>query len=229
MKNINETIIPVEHSIIDGLYTRIAYAKEGCVIVGCEHNKGGTAVLLSGSIAQIDGEIKYKIDAPKIFNTSAGTQRIAMALTDCVYATMHSVTSKTVEDAEKELFKQVPQITRIRNSFNKLLLEHKKTKEQIELEMDSQDTFFERSEMYHISDSLIDGLGAIARTNINQYETIGIAIKNGKRMPLARYVNHSDIPNAYFEDLENGDLSLIAIVDISKGDEIFVDYNRRLK
>ena len=228
IENISEIIIPIEHSIVDGLYTRIAYAKAGSVIVGCEHKKGGTAVLLKGTIRQIDGEEKYEISAPFIFNTKAGTQRVAIAMTDCAYSTMHSVDALTVEDAEKELFVQAPQIARIRNSFNALLLEHKITAYKIQEEMELQTTHFEVSDSYFISDSLVHGVGSMAKVNINKYETIGIAVKNGDRFPLARYVNHSDIPNAYFEDLENGDIALIASSDIPLGNEIFVNYRERI-
>lgn len=224
----NEVLIPVEHSVVDGLYTRIAYAKQGSLIVGCAHKKGGTAVLLSGAIRQIDGENKCDIQAPTIFNTFAGTQRIAYAITDCTYATMHSVNSDNVLDAEKELFEQEPQITRIRNSFNRLLLEHNISNEQVNEEMNDQITHFEYSNIYYISESIIDGLGTMLKCDVIKGDTIGVAIRNGNRTPLARYINHSDIPNAYFIDLENRDVSLIAMVDIEKGEEVLVDYTKRM-
>lgn len=224
----NEVLIPIEHSVVDGIYTRIAYAKQGSLIVGCAHKKGGTAVLLSGAIRQIDGENKYDIQAPTIFNTFAGTQRVAYAITDCTYATMHSVNSDNVLDAEKELFEQEPQITRIRNSFRRLLLEHNITNDKVQEEMSSQITHFEHSNIYYISESIIDGLGTMLKCDVLNGEMIGIAVRNGNRSPLARYVNHSDIPNACFVDLENGDVSIVAISNISKGNEVLVDYSKRM-
>lgn len=40
----SETIIPIEESIVDGVYTRIAYAPANCYIIGCEYKQGGTLV-----------------------------------------------------------------------------------------------------------------------------------------------------------------------------------------
>lgn len=228
LSEISETIIPIEHSVVDGVYTRIAYAKAGCIVVGCTHKKGGTAILLSGGIKQIDGDNKYEIFAPKIFNTEAGTQRVALALTDCTYATIHSVIATTVEEAEKEIFEEVPQITRIKNSFNELLLENKITDNNVQEFMDSLPVTYEHSDTYIIEKSIIDGLGSMARKDIFKNEIIGVAIKDGNRMPLARYVNHSDIPNAKFIDNDDGNTILVAIVSIPMGNEIFVNYKEKI-
>lgn len=226
--NISEYIIPVEDSIVDGLYTRIAYAKAGTIVVGCSHKKGGAAILLSGTIKQIDGDFKYEVSAPKIFNTFSGTQRIAYAVTDVVYATTHSVNAITTEDAEKELFVEVPQITRIRNSFKTFLLEHNITNDNVKDFMNSLPVVYEHSDVYAIEKSVIDGYGSMAKRDIMKDEIIGIALKDGNRLPLARYVNHSDIPNAKFEDLENGDIVLKATIIIPKDCEIFVNYKERV-
>lgn len=223
----SETIIPIEDSIVDGVYTRIAYANAGSVVVGCTHKKGGTAILLSGTIRQIDGDDKYEISAPRIFNTQAGTQRIALAVTDCVYATIHSVEAITTEDAEKELFVETPQITRIRNSFKTFLLEHNISNDDVKDFMNSLPVNYEHSDIYAIEKSVVDGYGSIAKRDIMKDEIIGIALKDGNRLPLARYVNHSDIPNAKFEDLENGDIILKAKVVIPQGSEIFINYRER--
>lgn len=222
-----EAIIPIEHTIKDGVYTRIAYAKAGQLIVGCEHKKGGTAVLLKGTIRQIDGDQAYMVEAPFIINTDPGTQRIAFAETDAVYATMHSVVATTVEEAEKEVFVQVPQITRIRNSFNSLLLTLNVTDEEVKAEMDSQITLGEESDSYTIGNSAIHGLGCFAKRDIIRGECIAIAEIDGFRLPTARYVNHSDLPNAVFIDYKDS-VSLVATKDIPLGYEILVNYKQRL-
>lgn len=38
-----EALIPIEHTVVDGIYTRIAYAVKGQVIIGCPHKKGGNS------------------------------------------------------------------------------------------------------------------------------------------------------------------------------------------
>jgi len=223
----NESIMLIEDSITDGVYTRILHAKAKDFIVGCTHKKGGTAVLLYGTIRIIDGENKYEIIAPAIFNTQAGSQKLAYAVTDCGYATMHSVEATTTEDAEKELFVEVPQLTRIRNSFKSFLIENNVTNDDVKYFMNSLPVNYEHSDIYTIEKSIIDGLGSIAKRNITKDEVIGVAVKDGNRLPLARYVNHSDMPNAKFIDCENNDIILVSTVFIPIGNEIFVNYKER--
>lgn len=222
----SETIIPIEHTVIDGVYTRIAYAPANCLIVGCAHKKGGSAFLMKGSIRQIDGDNKYEISAPFIFNTEQGTQRLAYTLTDTIYATTHSVSANTVEEAELEVFEQVPQITRIRNSFKSLLLSLNTTEEVIQEEMDSLDVINEQNSLYKIQPSSIHGLGCFSTTLLETGTCIAMAAINGNRLPTARYINHSDIPNARFIDYKDG-IALIAIKDIPIGYEILVNYKER--
>ena len=228
LENINESIIPIDHCIVDGIYNRTAYAKAGNIIVGCSHLKDGIAFLLSGTILQIDGDKKYKISAPKTIQTKKGTQRIAYAVTDCTYSTVHRVKATTVEDAEREVFKEVPQITRIRNDFNKMLLDFKIDAKMIEKEMTSKGHKLELSDIYKIDLSPIDGYGIFAKKNILKDELIAVSQSGNIRYSTARYINHSDNPNSMIKK-QNNDIILIAIKDIQKGSEIFTNYKESLK
>ena len=223
-----EALIPIEHTVVDGIYTRIAYAVKGQVIIGCPHKKGGLAILLNGAIQQIDGEDKYFIRAPKIFNTKAGTQRAALVVEDCTYVTSHSVNASTVEEAEKEIFEGVPQLTRIRNSFKSLLLENKITEEDINKEMDSLPVTIEPSEKYYLGKSSIHGIGVFSKIEFKPEEVIAMSVLDGNRLATARYVNHSDIPNAKLVDYKDNSTALVAKENIPSGCEILIDYRRRL-
>lgn len=222
-----EAIIPVEHTLVDGTYTRIAYAVKGQMIVGCPHKKGGVAVLLNGTIQQVDGDTKYEITAPKTFNTKAGTQRAAFVLEDCTYMTVHSVEASTVEEAEKEIFEGIPQITRIRNSFNKLLLERNITDEDVHHEMESLPCIMENQDKYYLGSSSIHGIGTFSNKDFNKEDVIAISVLDGTRLATSRYVNHSDVPNAKLVDYEDS-VALVALIDIPKGYEILIDYRRRV-
>lgn len=214
LKNIqSETIIPIEESIVDGVYTRIAYAPANCYIIGCEHIKGGTAVLLKGRIKQIDGASEYEIVAPYIFNTMAGSQRLAYTLEDTVYATMHS-TSKTVcIDAVEELFIGIPQIKRIKDSF-----------EALNMPSNFGDKVLENStRTYSISNSIIHGLGLHANIDLNIGDTIAILEIAGKSTGIKDYINHSDIPNAILLQYKDS-TALVCSKNIPKGYEIFINY-----
>jgi len=223
-----EAIIPVEHTLVDGTYTRIAYAVKGQVIVGCPHKKGGVAILLNGSIQQIDGDTKYTISAPKVFNTKADTQRAALALEDCTYMTVHSVKATTVEEAEKEVFEGVPQLTRIRNSFNSLLIEHNITEDDVNKEMESLPVTIEDSDKYYLGNSNIHGIGTFSKIEFKPGDVIAMSVLDGNRLATARYVNHSDIPNAKLVDYKENSVALVATEHIPIGYEILIDYKRRL-
>lgn len=224
---ITEAIIPIEHTLVDGLYTRIAYAKANTLIIGAKHIKGGTAFLLSGKIRQIDGDNKYEISAPAVVNTQSGTQRTALVLEDCAYATTHATDAKSVEEAEALLFDGVSQLTRIRNSFKEVLLLTNKTEEDVLLEMDKESISDEVSDIYEIKVSPIHGLGCFAKVDININTTIAFAVVDNVRMPTARYINHSDISNSKFIDYKDG-LAVLATKLIPKGHEILLNYKDRL-
>lgn len=223
-----EIILPIEDTLVDGVYTRIMYTPANCLIIGLEHKKGGTAVLLKGTIRVIDGDEKYEVSAPHIYNTEAGSQKVGYSLTEVAFATMHSVEAKTIEEAEKELFVGTPQITRIRNSFRELLLEYKTDDTTVCKAMDSLPVYDEDSETYYITKSPIDGFGSFSKRYIAKGETIGMAVIDDNRLPLARYVNHSDNPSARFISYNENSLALVATKNIPENHEIFVDYRERM-
>ena len=79
--------------------------------------------------------------------------------------------------------------------------------------------------MYSKRESDIHGLGVFAKKDIKQKQVIGLAtIDNVIKTTLGRFTNHSDNNNARFYQLKNKDLVLVAELDISKGEEILVDY-----
>lgn len=86
-----------------------------------------------------------------------------------------------------------------------------------------------------VSDSPINGKGLFATAPIVEGEIICPALIGDKRTIGGRYTNHSATPNATFEQLPNGDLSLVALRHISgcrggfDGEEITIDYRVSLR
>lgn len=74
-----------------------------------------------------------------------------------------------------------------------------------------------------IKDSLIEGLGTFATTEIAAQERIGPARLKNARTIISRYTNHSDDPNAVPVVTDEG-VDLMALKPISEGEEITVDY-----
>lgn len=222
-----EAIVPISDFIHGGLYSRTAFASAGTIIVGLPHKTSGIAYLLSGIIQQIDGDNKYEVSAPHIIRTDAGTSRVAKALTDCIYSTVHISNSNSVEEAEKELFEGMPQLTRIRNSFKQLIDTLNINEETISVDMAKMGHIVEQSDTYIIKPSAIHGLGCFALSPFLVGDPIAVAVKDGNRLGTARYVNHSDIPNCKFIDFKDS-VMLIATSDIGVNEELLVDYQRRL-
>ena len=222
--NLSEVIIPIEDYIHAGLYSRTAYAKAGTMIVGAPHKKGGFAFLMSGTIKQVDGLHEYEVSAPIIIQTNAGTQRVAYAVTDCMYSTVHASESSTTLEAEVEIFEGVSQITRIRNSYDKVLELRDMTEKEAQEEIQYLGCALEDTSCYEIRESVIHGLGCFALKEYEEGSPIATAEIKGQRLGTARYVNHSDNPNCVFVNYKDSKM-LIATKFITSGTELFVNYN----
>ena len=81
------------------------------------------------------------------------------------------------------------------------------------------------SDMYHKSESKIHGIGVFALRKILKEEIIGLGSVDGTHKTiLGRYTNHSDYNNAMFYYLKTRDVVMVAEKDISKGEEILINY-----
>ena len=81
------------------------------------------------------------------------------------------------------------------------------------------------SDMYHKSESKIHGIGVFALRKILKEKIIGLGSIDGKyKTILGRYTNHSDNNNAIFYYLKTRDVVMVAEKDISKGEEILINY-----
>ena len=84
------------------------------------------------------------------------------------------------------------------------------------------------NDFYIKKKSNIHGYGIFAKKNINKGDNIGIAVghKNDKkyRTYIGRYINHSCNNNAIFKKIDSYNITSICAKDISKDEEILVDY-----
>ena len=86
-----------------------------------------------------------------------------------------------------------------------------------------------KSNKYHKSKSKIQGVGLFASKAFTKGEYIGIVSLNEKRTTLARFTNHSDLPNIEFDfyfNKEYPEIQAIAytLKAIKKNKELFVNY-----
>jgi hypothetical protein len=81
------------------------------------------------------------------------------------------------------------------------------------------------SDTYYKDKSSIDGLGVFASKELKKDDIIGIGTIDCKyKTTLGRYTNHSDNNNAKFYYLKNNDVIMVAEKNISKNEEILINY-----
>ena len=85
-------------------------------------------------------------------------------------------------------------------------------------------------ENIRLAKSIIHGKGIFATASIPKNTMIALAKINDQRTLIGRYTNHSNMPNCKMVLLDNGDIELHSITDITGclggqlGDELTVNY-----
>ena len=103
------------------------------------------------------------------------------------------------------------------------------TKQDLKVVTDANEVVFFYSESYERRKSDIDGYGVFAKRDIEKGSVIGLGtIDAACKTVLGRYTNHSDINNAKFYYLENGDVLMVAEEDILKNTEILINYRHHV-
>ena len=91
------------------MYSRVLHIPEGTMLVGKEHTVWGLDILASGSMLIMNdpfGEY-VRIDAPQVFESGPGSQKLGKALTDCVFINVMSTEeNETIGDVMKRIIKE---------------------------------------------------------------------------------------------------------------------------
>jgi hypothetical protein len=100
-----EELMPVEHNLQDGLYTREIFMPKGTLVVSYIHKQNHPSFFLKGEMSVVldTGEIK-RIKAPMKVMTEIGTQRVAYMHEDCTWVCVYRTDAKNIKDAEKEVY-----------------------------------------------------------------------------------------------------------------------------
>ena len=86
--------LPLEHIFASGVYCRHLFIPKGVILTGKIHKTRNLNILLKGRMKVLIGDDVQDIQAPFIVVSPAGVKRIAEALEDCVWLTIHA-TEKT--------------------------------------------------------------------------------------------------------------------------------------
>ena len=101
MKQQPQLNLKVVHHFSEGVYARELHIPAGTILVGEIHKFRNLNILSQGSMqVSVDDDI-VTVEAPFTVVSPAGTKRIAYALTDCIWTTIHGTTETDIDAIEK--------------------------------------------------------------------------------------------------------------------------------
>lgn len=248
----DQSACPVIHAFGPGLYIREVFMPAGTIAIGHEQRFDQMNVLLKGKVVMLNKHgAPTELIAPMAFVGPPG-QKVGYIAEDMVWQNIYATTETDIEklesmflvkdevweaDRSARIEAQRPEKQADRDDYVALLAEfgisHEQARAETEHMADMRDFPYGRYKVM-VKESPIGGRGMFATSPINAGEVIAPARIDGKRTPASRYVNHSRSPNAYFVLRENGDLDLVASVEISGNmggrteSEITIDYRQAL-
>lgn len=89
-----------------GVYARALYIPKDTILTGKIHKYPQLNLLMQGIMQVLVGEEVKQIEAPFIVNSPASTKRIAHALTDCLWVTVHGTNLTDVDEIETHFIAQ---------------------------------------------------------------------------------------------------------------------------
>lgn len=92
----------VEHYFSLGLYARALEIPKGIMLTGKIHKYEQLNILAKGKMKVLVGNAVQEVTAPFIVVSPPGTKRIALALEDCIWLTVHGTHEKDLDLIEKE-------------------------------------------------------------------------------------------------------------------------------
>jgi hypothetical protein len=241
---------PVVHHFGPGIYMREVTLKAGTLAIGHAQKLEHLNIVLTGSVAIIDGHQVKTIKAPLIYVGKPG-RKVGYVLEDTVWLNVYSTNETDIEKLEEmfldksETF-QLHQQAKLgidydlraadREDFKKMVSESGFTEEIVKEQSENEEDQIPMPDGYPnvtVRNSAIEGKGIFLSFPVTAGSIIGPARVEGNRTPLGRYTNHSITPNAKF--VKNGnDIWMVALKDIDgcvggdQGEEVTVNYRQAL-
>lgn len=101
MKLLPQVDLRVEHDFSYGVYSRTLYIPKGVALTGQIHKYENFNILVKGKMSvSIDGQMQ-QIEAPFKVVSPPGTKRIAWALEDSIWMTIHGTHETNLDIIEK--------------------------------------------------------------------------------------------------------------------------------
>lgn len=104
----------VVHHFSKGVYARELHIPANCVLTGKVHKYANLNILSQGKmiIYMEDGGVQ-EVEAPFTVVSPPGTRRAALALSDCIWTTIHGTDLQDVDDIEKVFIAESPAAYRL--------------------------------------------------------------------------------------------------------------------
>ena len=250
MLELPQVSCPVVHHFGPNICIREVFMPKDTLAIGHRQKFDHLNIMLKGKVMILneDGSTKV-LTAPMIFMGKAG-RKIGYVMEDMVWQNVYSTDLKNIDEVEdffiekSENWQEDRQaklgVERIAQEANRLdyhaLLKecgipHEIAKAQSENEEDFR---WIDNQITRVSDSAIEGKGLFVTVPVKAGDLICQARIDGYRTQAGKYTNHSMAPNAKMVLLPNGDIDLIATVDIDGcmggdlGTEVTIDYRQAL-
>jgi hypothetical protein len=240
----------VVHHFGPGVCIREVFMPADTLAIGHKQKFDHLNIMLRGKVMIVtdDGSTQV-LTAPMIFTGKAG-RKIGYVLEDMVWQNIYA-TELTDPDAVEAVFIEksedwmqdqqsklaIEKLTRVddRKDYFNLLDEcgipHELARQQSENEYDQR---WVDSQITRVAESPIEGKGLFLTSPVKSGDIICAARIDGYRTQGGRFTNHSKTPNAKMVMLPNGNIDLVALVDIegckggAMGTEITIDYRQAL-
>ena len=102
-KNCDPVEIPLKHHFSKDLYAREITIPKGTFVVGKIHKHQNLNILSKGKLALLSIEGAKIVEAPFTVVSPPGVKRVAYALEECVWTTIHSTSETDLEKIEEEV------------------------------------------------------------------------------------------------------------------------------
>ena len=255
MLSLPQVECPVVHHFGPGVYIREVTIPAGSLAIGHAQRHEHLNIMLTGAVAMIgdDGQVK-ELRAPLIFVGKPG-RKAGYVLESVTWQNIypnpdeerdvdrlearwldkspvweeHAAAARRVAEAVREADrKDFAEVLR-QSGFSADIVRQQSENEADQIPMPDG-----WGAKVTVRPSAIEGLGVFLSMGAAEGETIAPARIAGKRTPAGRYTNHSRNPNAFFAQVPNGDIYLVALRSISgchggdQGEEVTVDYRQAL-
>lgn len=236
MRQMPQVEIEPTHAFAQGLYSRSILIPKGTTLTGKVHKQDDLQIMVYGDISVLTEHGFKRLVGHQVFRGKAGLKQIGYAHEDTLWITVHAAESTDMDELERLLFEdegspldfKTGKTSAARQDYFRMLAEvgvtHEVAWAQSQIEADRRDLVIPG---VIIGPSRIHGVGVIAIQAFEPGQVVGPARVDGMRTQLGRYTNHSHAPNGRM-GLDNGNISLIALAQISEGEEITTDYRETL-